>query len=134
MFSIGPFEVIIILIVALVIVGPEKLPEMARMVARALRDLRKYANDVRREFERDTDEIKEDFRTLTHDKSSDYYTYGGATETSEGEPYQYEDEGRYEEYQGESEYGAREEEETAEEGDDGSSDSERPRQEEPPPD
>ena len=133
MFSIGPLEAIIIMIVALVIVGPEKLPEMARMAARALRDLRKYANDVRREFERDTQEIKEDLKTLTHDTVSDQYPYSGTTETSEGEPYQYDDEGRYEDYKQEGGDTAQEEE-TPEESDDGSSDSGKPDNEKYPPD
>jgi len=123
MFSIGPLEVVIIMIVALVIVGPEKLPELARMVARALRDLRKYANDVRREFEQGdlTRDIKEDLSALTHDTTSGHYPYSDVSETAEEEPYQYEDEGRYEE-------------ESGEENADGSSDTEKPLHDEYPPD
>ena len=135
MFSIGPFEVVIILIVALVIVGPEKLPDLARMVARALRDLKKYANDVRREFEQGdlTRDIKEDLSALTHDTTSGHYPYSDASDTAEEEPYRYEDEGRYEGYEEEGGYGAQEDE-TGEEDEGGASDTEKPLHDEYPPD
>lgn len=47
MFNVGPLELLVILIVALVVVGPEKLPELARTVGRAVRELRKIQDDLR---------------------------------------------------------------------------------------
>jgi Tat protein translocase TatB subunit len=46
----GIWEIIVILAVALIIVGPEKLPEVAKMVAKAMRDFRRYSGDLRREI------------------------------------------------------------------------------------
>ena len=91
MFSIGPFELMIIMIVALVIVGPEKLPELARMIARAMRDLRKYATEVRSEFERDvlTEDVRRDLDAFTRDRPA-RYPYDALPDADEEEPYAYE--------------------------------------------
>lgn len=115
MFSLGPLELIIIMIVALVIVGPEKLPELARMIARAMRDLKRYAEDIRGEFERDllTEDVKRDVEVFTQDRPDDY-PYGEVSNTSDEETYPYEDEELPEGYSEETGEGA-DEEETAEE-------------------
>src|SRR5438046_336632 len=47
MFNVGPLELLVILIVALVVVGPEKLPDLARTIGRAMRELRKIQDDLR---------------------------------------------------------------------------------------
>ena len=51
MIGIGPLEIIVILVVALVVVGPEKMPELARALARVMRDLRNAMDEVRSQFE-----------------------------------------------------------------------------------
>lgn len=48
MLNIGPQEILLILIVALVVVGPQRLPEMGRTLGRALRELRKAQDEVKR--------------------------------------------------------------------------------------
>jgi len=47
MLNIGPQELILILIVALVVVGPQRLPELGRTIGRALREFRKIQDDVK---------------------------------------------------------------------------------------
>jgi Tat protein translocase TatB subunit len=47
MLNIGPPELIVILVIALVVVGPQRLPELARTLGRGLRELRKVQDDVR---------------------------------------------------------------------------------------
>jgi Tat protein translocase TatB subunit len=47
MLNIGPQELILILIVALVVVGPHRLPELGRTIGKALREFRKIQDDVR---------------------------------------------------------------------------------------
>ncbi len=49
--NIGPWELIIILLIALVVVGPGKLPEVARSMGRALNEFRRTTTGVKREFE-----------------------------------------------------------------------------------
>lgn len=42
----GPLELILILVIALVIFGPKKLPEIGRAVGNAIRNFRSSANAV----------------------------------------------------------------------------------------
>ena len=51
MFNIGPAELIVILLVALLIVGPKRLPEVGRSVGKALREIRRQTDEVRSSFE-----------------------------------------------------------------------------------
>ena len=46
MFGIGLPEMIVILAVALIVVGPDKLPDMARSVAKWVLELKKTVNQV----------------------------------------------------------------------------------------
>jgi Tat protein translocase TatB subunit len=47
MFGIGLPELIVILALALIVVGPEKLPELARSLAKGVMELKKTANSLR---------------------------------------------------------------------------------------
>jgi TatA/E family protein of Tat protein translocase len=47
MFNIGPLELMVILLLALVVVGPSRLPEVGRSIGRALREFRKVQDEVR---------------------------------------------------------------------------------------
>ena len=40
MFNIGPLELIVVLIIALIVLGPQRLPDAARSVGRGLREFR----------------------------------------------------------------------------------------------
>ena len=44
--NIGPLELIIILAIALLIVGPGRLPEMGNAIGRTIREFRKASSDV----------------------------------------------------------------------------------------
>jgi sec-independent protein translocase protein TatB len=47
MLNVGPLELLVVLAVALIVVGPERLPELARSVGRAVRQLRQVQDEVR---------------------------------------------------------------------------------------
>jgi Tat protein translocase TatB subunit len=47
MLNIGPPELILIFVIALVIVGPQRLPELGRTVGRGLREFRKMQGEVK---------------------------------------------------------------------------------------
>jgi Tat protein translocase TatB subunit len=49
--SLGPEKIILILVVALVVFGPQRLPEIARQVGAMIRELRRMQDSVRGELE-----------------------------------------------------------------------------------
>jgi Tat protein translocase TatB subunit len=56
MFGINPQELLVILVIALIVVGPRKLPEMARSIGRGLREVRKAQDEVRKTIQVDLDD------------------------------------------------------------------------------
>jgi Tat protein translocase TatB subunit len=50
MFGIGPEELVLVLIVALLVLGPERLPRVARDVGRVVGELRRTSDEFREEF------------------------------------------------------------------------------------
>jgi TatA/E family protein of Tat protein translocase len=55
-FNIGPQELLLILLVALVIVGPKRLPELSRTIGRGLREFRKAQDEVKKTINLGLDE------------------------------------------------------------------------------
>ncbi len=53
MFGIGWQELLVILIVILIFVGPRKLPEVARSLGKALREFARAKEEVRRTIEKE---------------------------------------------------------------------------------
>jgi TatA/E family protein of Tat protein translocase len=57
--QIGPLEILVVLVVALVVFGPSKLPELGRQVGRGYREFRKFQQGIRDDIEgafRDNDD------------------------------------------------------------------------------
>ena len=50
MFGIGMTELLVILIVALIVFGPTRLPELARSLGRAVGEFRRASTDLRHSF------------------------------------------------------------------------------------
>lgn len=69
MFDIGFWEIIIIAIVALLVVGPDKFPGLIRETARWGVRIRRFVVDTKREIEREVrfDEIEKDLTTRITD-------------------------------------------------------------------
>ena len=40
MFNISPLEIMVLLVIALIVLGPQRLPEMARSVGRGMKEFR----------------------------------------------------------------------------------------------
>jgi len=60
--SIGPLEIMVVAVIALIVFGPQRLPEIARTVGRALNELKRQASDIRSEFESGLDLTDEPVR------------------------------------------------------------------------
>lgn len=65
MFDIGFSELLLIAVVALVVIGPERLPGVARNVGRFAGRLQRYVNDIKRDFNREIE--FEEIRRLQHE-------------------------------------------------------------------
>ena len=69
MLNVGPLELVVVLAVALIVVGPERLPELARSVGRVIRQFRDVQNEVRdlvsSEVDDDVRQAADDFRAAT---------------------------------------------------------------------
>jgi TatA/E family protein of Tat protein translocase len=48
MFNIGPLELMVILGIALLVVGPRRLPEVGRSIGRGIREFRKAQEEVQK--------------------------------------------------------------------------------------
>ncbi len=51
MFGLGMGEIVIILVLALILLGPKKLPDAAKQLGKGLRDFRKATEDLKSQFE-----------------------------------------------------------------------------------
>lgn len=67
-FGIGAMELMVILLLALVVLGPRQLPEVARKLAGLLRDMRSMWTDVSSEFARelDVEDVMADVRSAAN--------------------------------------------------------------------
>lgn len=48
--SLGPAEILVILVVALIVLGPKRLPEAGRQVGKALAEVRRWSQDMKYEM------------------------------------------------------------------------------------
>lgn len=73
--SIGPLEILVVGVIALIVFGPERLPQIARSFGRALNEFRRQAGDIRAEFESnfeddDDDDLQVDSKPVVHKPES----------------------------------------------------------------
>jgi len=64
MGPLGTQEMIFIFILALLLFGPKKLPELGRTAAKALAEFRRASNDLKQQFEREMKSIEDETQPL----------------------------------------------------------------------
>jgi TatA/E family protein of Tat protein translocase len=70
--SIGPAELILIFVVALLVFGPKKLPEIGRSVGKALREFKRTSDEIKGRIEEEIEaselkDIRKDIRSGVDD-------------------------------------------------------------------
>jgi Tat protein translocase TatB subunit len=66
MFGIGMPELLLLLAIALIVVGPKKLPELARALGRGIAEFKKATNEIKESLETNTEfsELKKSFNEI----------------------------------------------------------------------
>src|SRR5579862_946706 len=78
MGTLGVQEMVVIFILALVLFGPEKLPELGRTIGKALTEFRRHSNDLKATFEREMHTLEREadsFRQDTQSIAGDLYKH-----------------------------------------------------------
>lgn len=65
MLNIGFGEMILIAGIALVVIGPEKFPDFAKIVLRTIRDFRGYMDDIKQEVTKELRPVKKELQNLS---------------------------------------------------------------------
>ena len=103
MGPVGVQEMMVIFLVALVLFGPKKLPELGKTIGKAITEFRRAQSELKatfethmRELEKETDSIKEVTRSFTNEITnhytgydSSYYdsgAYGASSPSTEANP------------------------------------------------
>lgn len=75
MFGIGMQEMILILAVALIVVGPKRLPEIAKMMGRAMGEFRKATSELKESIDPDNSlsDVKKAFTEMNQSVSNTVY-------------------------------------------------------------
>ena len=60
MGKIGPVELVVILVLALLIFGPAKLPEIGRSIGKAVNEFKSQANKLSKDLETSIEEPEEE--------------------------------------------------------------------------
>ena len=70
--NIGPMELVVILVIALLVFGPKKLPEIGRSIGKAVREFKKTSEEIRGRIEEEiaASEIKDAAHDLHNELKS----------------------------------------------------------------
>ncbi len=59
--GVGPAELLVILVLAVLVVGPQRLPEFAAQLARFIRAFRRYSSRITKEFNETMQELEHEY-------------------------------------------------------------------------
>ncbi|MGI9592866.1 MAG: twin-arginine translocase TatA/TatE family subunit [Myxococcota bacterium] len=93
MFGIGMTELMVILVIGLLVLGPKRLPGLARSLGKGLAEFRRASTDMRREFLDVAEDVRIDPKSFHEpeagaEKTAGAETPAGAEKTASQEPAQ----------------------------------------------
>ncbi len=65
---IGVWEIVVVLLVALILFGPNRLPEMGKALGKAIREFRRATSDLGRELEQAREELERPVEEQSHEQ------------------------------------------------------------------
>jgi sec-independent protein translocase protein TatB len=71
MGNLGIQELVVIAVLALIVLGPEKFPTYAKIALRAYRDLRTYFEDTKRDITREFNPLRKEFDEIKRQRPED---------------------------------------------------------------
>jgi sec-independent protein translocase protein TatA len=78
--QLGFGEMLVILVIALLVFGPKKLPELGKSLGKGIREFKKATNDLKsnwedhiREAESSVDDVKQEVKQTIHDATNDLH-------------------------------------------------------------
>ena len=84
MLNIGPQELLLVLIIGLIVVGPKRLPELSRQIGRGLREFRKLQDDVKGLV--NLDEVTNEFKGMIRFDGEERTTSNGSNGSTRRPP------------------------------------------------
>jgi sec-independent protein translocase protein TatA len=81
-FGIGLPEMALIMVIALLVFGPKKLPEIGRSLGKAIRGFQDASKEFESEFKREADQLEQAVKTPTLPESKDVVNQEIATSES----------------------------------------------------
>ncbi|HUS85842.1 MAG TPA: twin-arginine translocase TatA/TatE family subunit [Bacteroidales bacterium] len=58
-------EIFIIMVVALILFGAKKIPDIAKGLGKGMREFRKATDDIKREFDESTRDVQKDIKDIS---------------------------------------------------------------------
>jgi len=76
MFGVGPTELLVILVIALLVLGPQRLPDLARALGKAIGEFKRATSDIQTELDNARIMLEEETRSAAQDSAKKGRGYG----------------------------------------------------------
>jgi Tat protein translocase TatB subunit len=82
MFGMGWQEILLILVIGVLVIGPDQIPQVARTIGKLVAQFKRATNDLRSAVSQEIAQHEElkDFRDFTSDMESEFHTIGSTAQ------------------------------------------------------